>query len=162
MMRRMRDAFALPLLLLCATLPALAAQAGQKAARAVEEVRKVERAWLDAYENWDVEAMERIVGEDFSITFPGGQVQTRAQLIAMTKAGRAGRQPAPRVRTEDVRGRAYGDTVILTGRVILEEQRGGKVVVEESRYTDTYVKVKGRWQVVASHLSNVARPAARD
>ena len=26
---------------------------------------------------------------------------------------------------------------------------------QESRYTDTYVRLDGRWQVVASHLSNV-------
>jgi uncharacterized protein (TIGR02246 family) len=133
--------------------PALRAQDGP-AGRAEEEVRKLEREWLDAYEKNDAEAMDRIVAEGFTITFPEGGGQTKAQLMAMIKAGRRG-QPAPRFRTEEVRSRAYGDTVILTGKVITEYQRDGKTVTEASRYTDTYVKLNGRWQVVASHLSNV-------
>lgn len=57
--------------------------------------------------------------------------------------------------TEGVQARIYGDTVILTGRVIAEYQRDGKTMgKEQQRYTDTYVKRQGRWQVVASHLSN--------
>jgi len=45
--------------------------------------------------------------------------------------------------------------VILTGRVVTEYQRDGQTTSkEEQRYTDTWVKRNGRWQVVASHLSN--------
>ncbi len=65
--------------------------------------------------------------------------------------------------TEDVRSKAYGDTVILMGKVVAEYERDGKTVKEQSRYTDTYVRVNGKWRVVASHLSNVAetkKPAA--
>jgi hypothetical protein len=50
---------------------------------------------------------------------------------------------------------AYGDMVILIGRVVTEYERVGKAVKEQSRYTDTYVQRNGRWQVVASHLSNL-------
>jgi hypothetical protein len=57
-----------------------------------------------------------------------------------------------------VKSRAYGDTVILIGKVVTEVRCGDKTVREQSRYTDTYVKRDGRWQVVASHLSNVAGP----
>jgi len=54
-----------------------------------------------------------------------------------------------------VHARVYGDTVILTGRVVTEYQRDGQTMSkEQQRYTDTYVKRNGRWQVVASHLSN--------
>jgi ketosteroid isomerase-like protein len=57
--------------------------------------------------------------------------------------------------TEGVQARAYGDTVILTGRVVTEYQRDGQTMSkEQQRYTDTYVRRNGRWQVVASHLSN--------
>ena len=44
--------------------------------------------------------------------------------------------------------------MILMGRVVTEYKRDGKTVRERPRYTDTYVRRKGRWQVVASHLSN--------
>lgn len=122
--------------------------------KAEEEVRKLERRWLDAYEQNDAEAMERIVADDFTITFPNGAIQTKPQLMSMVKTPRRASQPRMRFYTEDVRSRAYGDTVILMGRVVTEYERDGKTVRERSRYTDTYVRRKGRWQVVASHLSN--------
>ena len=98
--------------------------------------------------------MDRIVADDFTITFPNGAMQTKPQLMAMIKAPRRASEPKMRFSTEDVRSRAYGDTVILNGRVVTEFERDGKTVKELSRYTDTYVRRNGRWQVVASHLSN--------
>jgi uncharacterized protein (TIGR02246 family) len=134
-----------------------------KLTRAEEEVRKLEREWLDAYEQHDGDAMERIVADDFIITFPNGAMQTKPQLVAMVKAPRRAGQPRMKFHTVDVRSRAYGGTVILIGRVVTEYERDGKAVREQSRYTDTYVSRNGRWQVVASHLSNVEeakRPGA--
>lgn len=133
------------------------AQQGQKTnfTKAEEEVRKLERQWLDAYEQNNAEAMDRIVADDFTITFPNGAMQTKAQLMTMIKSPRRTSQPQMKFSTQDVQSRAYGDTVILIGRVITEYERDGKTVKEQSRYTDTYVQRKGQWQVVASHLSNI-------
>jgi uncharacterized protein (TIGR02246 family) len=138
----------------CGVLLARPAQQ-PKLSSAEEEVRKLERQWLDAYEQNDAEAMERIVADDFTITFPNGAMQTKPQLMAMVKSPRRAGQPRMKFHTDGVQSRAYGDTVILIGRVISEYERDGKTVKEQSRYTDTYVRRGGRWQVVASHLSNV-------
>ena len=119
-----------------------------------QEVQKLERAWLDAYEQHDTKAMDAIVADDFTITFPNGRMQTKAQIMAAIKSPRPAGAPAMKFRTEEVQPRAYGDVVILIGVVITEYQREGKTVSERQRYTDTYVKRNGRWQVVASHLSN--------
>ena len=120
----------------------------------VDAVQKLERAWLDAYEQHDTKAMDTIVADDFTITFPNGSMQNKTQILAALKGPRpAGR--SIKFHTEDVQARAYGDTVILIGRVVTQYQRDGQTVSkEEQRYTDTYVKRNGRWQVVASHLSN--------
>ncbi len=122
---------------------------------AEQDVRKLERAWLDAYEKVDAEAMNRIVANDFVITFPDGSMQTKAQILEQLKRPRNPNSPANKFHTEEVQAKVYGDTVILIGRVITEWQREGKTMREQNRYTDTYVKREGRWQVVASHLSNV-------
>jgi ketosteroid isomerase-like protein len=102
-------------------------------------------------------AMESIVADDFTITFSEGSMQTKAQLMDSIKVPR---KPGSTQKfwTEDVRARVYGDTVVLTGRVVSEFPRGDKLVREESRYTDTYAKRNGRWQVVASHLSDNKPP----
>lgn len=121
-----------------------------------EQVRRLERAWLDAYEKHDVKAMNEIVADDFVITFPDGSMQTKAQIVAMIKAPRQPGRRTPKFHTEDVQTRVYYNTVILMGRVVTEWQRDGETQSkEQQRYTDTYVKRNGRWQVVASHLSNV-------
>ena len=119
---------------------------------AATQVQNVERQWLDAYEQRDTAAMQRIVADDFLITFPDGSTQTKADLVAFTR-----QSPRPghsaKFRTEGVRARVFGDTVVLTGRVISEYGRDGKTSTEEMLYTDTYVRLNGRWQVVASHLT---------
>ena len=120
-----------------------------------QAVQKLERAWLDAYEQRDAKAMDAIVADDFVITFPDGSMQTKSQIIDSLKmAGKSGR-PSPKFYTEEVQALAYGDTVILRGRVVTEYQREGQTMSkEQQRYTDTYIKRDGHWQVVASHLSN--------
>ena len=120
-----------------------------------QAVQKLERAWLNAYEQHDEKAMDAIVADDFTITFPNGSMQTKAQIMAAIKNPRPPDRPSMKFHTEDVQARVYGDTVILIGRVVTEYQRAGQTTSkEEQRYTDTYVKRNGRWQVVASHLSN--------
>ncbi len=119
-----------------------------------QEVKKLERAWLDAYEQLDERAMNAIVADDFTITFPDGSMQTKAQIISSLKRPRPQGAATQKFRTEEVQARVYGDTVVLIGRVITEYQRDGQTMTSQQRYTDTYVKRDGRWQVVASHLSN--------
>lgn len=125
---------------------------------AEQEVRKLERAWLDAYERYDAKAMNEIVADDFTITFTDGSMQTKPQILNSLKAPRNPNNPPPKFYTEDVQARVYGETVILIGRVTSEWQQSGKAMKEQNRYTDTYVRRNGRWQVVASHLSNVPKP----
>jgi len=120
---------------------------------AAAEVRRLEREWLDAYEKHDAEAMDRIVAEDFTITFPDGRVQTKPQLMRQVRAPRREGAPSFRFRTEQVESRVYGDTVILTGVFVSETTRGDKTETERLRFTDTYARIGGRWRVVASHLS---------
>ena len=147
----------------CGAPTAIRARAprARQVSKAEQEVRNLERAWLDAYEKRDVEAMASIVADDFAITFPDGATQSKAQLIEGLKRPHNPATPSPKFYTEDVQARTYGDIVILTGRVVTEYQRDGETIREQSRYTDTYVKRRGRWQVVASHLSNVAQPQQR-
>ena len=156
----MRHAVIFMILVAALLFPAGQSRALQtpQASQAEQEVRKLERAWLDAYEQHDTKAMDAIVADDFTITFADGSMQTKKQILDSIKAPRNPASPPLKFYTEDVQPRVYGDTVILIGRVVTEYVRDGQTMKEQNRYTDTYVKRNGRWQVVASHLSNVARP----
>lgn len=124
--------------------------------KAEQEVKKVERQWLDAYEQHDAAAMDRIVASDWMITYPDGSTSAKEQVMQLVKSPRKEGMPAPKFFTEEVQARAYGDTVVLTGRIVTQWP-GDDSNREQSRYTDTYVKRDGTWQVVASHMSNDAR-----
>ena len=120
------------------------------------EARALERRWLDAYERNDMAAMTEIVADDFTITFPDANVDTKAEILDQMRAVPPG-SPANRFHTRNTAARSYGDTVVLIGIVTVETVREGRPVRQEWAYTDTYVRRNGRWQVVASHLSSLPR-----
>ena len=130
-------------------------QVRQQLSEAEREVKKLEREWLDAYEKYDAEAMNRIVSDDFKLTFSNGSVQTKADILAQLKSAQDANRPSPKFSTEDVQSRVEGDTVILTGRVIQQMTRDGQTRMMQMRYTDTYAKRQGRWQVIASQLTRI-------
>jgi ketosteroid isomerase-like protein len=120
-----------------------------------KEVRKLEREWLDAYEQHDAAAMDRIVADDFKLTQSGGGTQTKADILAALKAAGNSGGPTAKFSTEDVQSRVEGDTVLLSGRVMQRMEHDGQTRTMELRYIDTYVKRQGRWQVVASQLTRI-------
>lgn len=122
---------------------------------AEREVRKLEREWLDAYEKRDAEMMDRILSDDFKLTFASGSVQTKADILAQLKAARDSNEPSPKFSTEDVQSRLEGETVVLTGRFIQRMERDGQARTMQMRYTDTYARRQGRWQVIASQLTRI-------
>ena len=123
--------------------------------QAEQEVRKLEREWLDAYEKRDAEAMNRIVADDFKLTFPDGAAQAKADILAQLKSEKNAGSPSPKLSTEDVQSRVEGDKVILTGRFIQQMERNGQSRMMQMRYTDTYAKREGRWQVINSQLTRI-------
>jgi CubicO group peptidase (beta-lactamase class C family) len=127
----------------------------QPLSQAEQEVRKLEREWLDAYEKRDAEAMNRIVADDFKLTFSNGMVQTKADILAQIKAMQNSGQPPSKLSTEDVQSRVEGGTVILTGRYIQQMERDGQTRTMQMRYIDTYAKRQGRWQVITSQLTRI-------
>jgi CubicO group peptidase (beta-lactamase class C family) len=125
---------------------------GQTLSQSEQEVRKLEREWLDAYEKYDLEAMNRIVADEFKLTRSNGSVQTKADIIAELKTGRETSRPAMKFLTEDVQSRVEGESVILSGRVIMQSASGMSM---QARYTDTYARRNGRWQVVSSQMARL-------
>lgn len=117
------------------------------------EVRKLEREWLDAYEKRDVEAMNRILSDDFKLTLPNGSVRAKADVLAQLKSALEVGRPSAGFSTEDVRSSVDGETVVLTGLVNQRMERDGQTRTMQMRYTDTYVRREGRWQVKSSLLT---------
>ena len=120
-----------------------------------QEVRTLERAWLDAYEQNDAVAMERILADEFAITFGNGRRQTKAEVLESVKARDNSAAPPSKFSTEEVEARIEGETVVLTGRLSQRSERRGEPMTMQFSYTDTYARRDGRWQVVSSRLSRL-------
>lgn len=130
-------------------------QVRQPLSEAEQEVKKLEREWLDAYEKRDAEAMNRILAVDFKLSLSNGTVRTKADILAQLKSERDSGFPSPKFSTEDVQSRMEGDTVILTGRFIQRMERDGQTRMMQMRYTDSYARRQGQWQVIASKLTRI-------
>jgi len=117
-------------------------------------VREVLRQWDEAFERRDMEALGRILAEDFTLTNAAGQVIDRNQyLVSIVKAPDMLQAAGG---SEDVHVRVFGETAVVTGRSPVKGRPGGRalVVPGQYRFTDVYVKRDGRWQAIASHSTS--------
>ena len=141
-------ALLLPALFLLSGCARLGAEADRPRPDAEAELRAAERAWLDAYDRHDVEAMRRIVADEFRIVYGNGSVLDKAGTVGLLSPGTPD-DPETRQYTEDTTVRLYGDVAVLQGVYVNEGPNGAR----RARYTDTWLWRDGRWQVVASHLT---------
>lgn len=144
--------FALIFVLIMFAVPVVGQQT--RKAGAEQELLRLQREWLDAYQKHDAAALERIEAEDFTLTEGDGKVTTKAEDVASLRNAKPP-QPDDAFDVEDVQVRLYGDTAVLIGRVIIKYRNKGQMVAEQYRYTDTYLKRRGKWQVVASQLTRI-------
>ena len=115
--------------------------------RVEEEIKKIERQWLiEPYFTADMTAYDRIVADDFTITHSNGAVLDKAQKRANILADHI-TDPASPFRIGESAVRVYGSAAVSVGYIV-----EAKSTV---RFTNTYVKRGGRWQVVASQLNRV-------
>lgn len=112
-----------------------------------DEIRKLERQWLiEPYFTSDMTAYDRIVSDDFTITHSNGKVLNKAEKRANIIDDRI-TDPASPFRIGESNVRVYPKAAVSVGSII---ERGSTV-----RFTNTYIKRDGRWQVVASHLNRI-------
>jgi ketosteroid isomerase-like protein len=52
----------------------------------------------------------------------------------------------------------HGDTAVVTGAYHEKGESSGKAYEYHDRLTDVWMKVSGKWQVVASHYSVPYKP----
>jgi uncharacterized protein (TIGR02246 family) len=119
-----------------------------------EEIKKLEKEIGHAWAARDVASYDRILADDYMWTDFDGTVWTKAQDLEDLKSGTVVNTSYA---VDDWKVRVYGDAAVVTGRTTVKETWKGKDVSGQYRYTDTWVKRGGRWQLVASHTSKIAQ-----
>jgi ketosteroid isomerase-like protein len=119
-----------------------------------QEVRRLEDEWLGSYLRGDKTTFDRLVAEVFTSTDESAKVRDKAQEREIIQAPPSSIKAS--LTNEDVQVRIYGDTAIVNGRIVSKAQPGGQAEISfQSRFTDTLLKRKGNWRVVARHYSRL-------
>jgi ketosteroid isomerase-like protein len=117
---------------------------------AEQELKRLEDEWLNSYLRGDKQVFDRIVADDFTRTDESGKFANKAEEREIVQAPPAAVKVS--LTNEDIQVRVFGDTGVITGRIVSKVEGGPSF---QSRFTDTFVKRKGQWQVVARHYSRV-------
>jgi|SRR5215471_17091502 hypothetical protein len=105
-----------------------------------------EQQWAESVATGDISVVERILAEDFVGVDPTGRLYDKATMISDTR-------DAPNYfvsnRANEIKVRFYGDTAVAQGSETWERRTGdplrGRFV-----WTDTWLRRKGKWQIVAA------------
>lgn len=123
---------------------------------AEQQIRALVREWDAAYEERDTVTLNRILADAFVLTDASGAVLNRAQyLMSVIKSPEfSGVQS---FMSEDVKVTINGEKAKVTGRSKVKGRPRGRGQVFEGhyRFTDTLIKLDGRWQFVASHSTPI-------
>jgi ketosteroid isomerase-like protein len=123
------------------------------AQNAVQEVTALERAWIDAERQYDVAWFEKYLADTIVSTDENGAVMDKSAMIADVKSKASNNES---VTYEGLKVQVYGDAAVATGiSVVKGGTYKGKDNSGKFPWTDTWVKLSGRWQCVASHNSKI-------
>ena len=144
------------LLLLLLLTPCVCAQT--TAPDAAELTRLVKEFLAGASRN-DAAVHERFWAEDLIYTGSTGRRVGKADIMRDVRAAPAPKptDPTTLYGAEDVRIQQYGDTAVVAFRLVATTERGGKSEVASFLNSGTFLKRKGKWQVVSWQATRLPR-----
>jgi ketosteroid isomerase-like protein len=118
-----------------------------------QRLRQLDREWNEAYPNGDVEALERILADDWTAIDGAGLVISKRQLLERVASST---RPFDRHEFDEFRLRLFGDSAVVTGRLSARGRTEGGEFSFRQRYTRVYVKREEVWQAVAAQVTVVS------
>jgi ketosteroid isomerase-like protein len=117
-----------------------------------DQVRKLEQKWTDAYKERDIDALSKLLTEDFVITIEDGNTYSKAGYITHS-ADTSVHVEVAELSDLHVHMRAGGNIAVVTGAYHELGRSNGKPYEYRDRLTDVWVKAGNNWRVLASHYS---------
>lgn len=144
---------ALLALLLCVSPVLGIAQAGDAKSDDETHLLELNERWLQAYPGKDVEALDRILADDFvQYRAQTGERTDKAAFLAGIRDGKA---VIESVQSDEVWVHVDGDTALVTGRSQLIRRNAEGRVKVINRYLDVYVKRDGTWRAIAAKVTRI-------
>jgi ketosteroid isomerase-like protein len=107
----------------------------------------LENAWNHALEAKDVNALNMVIANTFVSVDIDGSVASKSEFLASIKAPTY--QPSQAV-SEQSSVQVYGNAAVVVGVFRVKGTEKGKAYVRRERFVDTWIKMNGTWQCVAT------------
>ena len=140
-------------LIVTAAIVALSSSAPAQQPKAASARAPDERAVLDLEEAWaravvkrDAATFKRLLAPGFVYT-EDARIQTGDEL---TRDIVSGTDTVTEARNEEIRTHTFGNTMIVTGWLIMRGRSGGTPFERRYRFTDTWLKRNGQWRIIAA------------
>jgi hypothetical protein len=135
-------------------------------------IKKLERELEAALLKGDSVELDRILADDYIEIDAQGNVNRKADVIAVARARGATRRGVslgPEKTVDDLTVRLYKDSALVVGRTTIryqfmenqtlssQPQSQNPVTVDQERFIRSYSKASGSWQLVAWQTTSVAK-----
>src|SRR5205807_1569057 len=117
------------------------------------ELLRIQREMIDTSLRGDKSAFERYAADTYIETDFNGAVTTRARILDNFLTPPASIKPTLEI--QDVQVQVYGDTAAMSSRGIYRAEANGQKITNSFRTTDVWLRHDGRWQLIASHDSQI-------
>jgi ketosteroid isomerase-like protein len=110
-------------------------------------VLALESAWNHALEAKDAKALDMLLANTFVSIDIDGSISSKSEFLASIKS--PDYQPSQAV-TEQSSVQVYGDVAVVVGVFRIKGTEKGKPYVHRERFVDTWIRLNGAWQCVAT------------
>ena len=147
----MKQIFAIGTVVLAIAFSAAAQTSADKQVEA--ELLRIQREMIDTSLRGDKSAFERYTADTYIETDFNGAVTTRARILDNFLTPPASMKPT--FELQDVQVHVYGDTAVMSSRGNYRAEANGQKITNSFRTTDICLRRDGRWQLIASHDSQI-------
>ena len=121
---------------------------------AEQALEKKAHEYAEALTKRDVKALDEIWSADYTFVNPRGELLSKAQRLANVQSGTTEfHKMSPQKERLTVRG----NFAVEVGRIVVEGEYSGHESSGEYRYTTVWVKMQGRWRMLANQITLIAR-----
>ena len=93
------------------------------------------------------------MSDDWIIIGPEGRAISKSTFFEVTRSGALTHSS---MESDETRVRLYGDTAIVTARVVTAGAYQGQAFTTRERSTDVFVRQHGLWKCVLTQLTTIA------
>jgi ketosteroid isomerase-like protein len=123
-----------------------------------KQVEGLEMQWRQAQLDNNIAVISNLLADDYVGITANGTVETKAQTIALRKAGTI---RITQLDLDDLKVRLYGDTAVVTSKAELQGVNGQSDISGKYRYTRVYNRRLGQWKIVSFEASRIHDADAR-